>query len=117
MLQRCGIAVDWRRVSADILQRKHTDGWTSTASPPSRGADAARDRIRALEEDEHVTAAFPPLPRRRFMNRLIPLLLLLSIAIGPAQSPTPVPKPKRDARTLRVLPLGEPPSPTEEAHP
>jgi hypothetical protein len=43
------------------------------------------------------------------MNRLIPLLLLLVIACGQAQEPTPVPTPKPNGRTLRVLPLGEPP--------
>jgi hypothetical protein len=44
------------------------------------------------------------------MNSRIPLLLLLlSITSGLAQEPLPVAKPTSNTRTLRLLPLGEPP--------
>lgn len=45
------------------------------------------------------------------MTRLLPcLLLLLTLACGLAQQPPPAAKPKPPTRSLRVLPLGEPPT-------
>jgi hypothetical protein len=43
--------------------------------------DATRVKVRALEEGEPDSREFPPLPRRRFMNRLITLAAALSLVV------------------------------------